>query len=156
MLVHIMLFQRSLRLSSHLFTLFLHSVLWQWFLPFCLPGYSSDLLPQLLSYWFLSVYFFFSVIVLLIFLFFSYSRSLLNISCIFSVLASILFPISWIIFTIIILKSFSRRCLSPFNIVFCFVFWGFILFLLLGHILLPFHSVWLSLIVDSILQATGL
>ena len=40
-------------------------------------------------------------------LFFSSSRSLLNISCIFSIRASILFPRFLIIFTIIILNSFS-------------------------------------------------
>ena len=38
-------------------------------------------------------------------LLFSYSRSLLNVSCIFS----ILLPRFWIIFTIIILNSFSGR-----------------------------------------------
>ena len=38
-------------------------------------------------------------------LFFSSSRPLVNISCIFS----IIFPRSWIIFTIIILNSFSER-----------------------------------------------
>ena len=38
-------------------------------------------------------------------LLFSFSRSLLNLSCIFS----IVFPRSWIIFTIIILNSFSGR-----------------------------------------------
>ena len=37
------------------------------------------------------------------------SRSLLNISCIFSLCASILFPKSWIIFTIITLNSFLDR-----------------------------------------------
>ena len=42
-------------------------------------------------------------------LFFSSSRSLVNISCIFSIFASILFPRSWITFTIIILNSFSGR-----------------------------------------------
>ena len=42
-------------------------------------------------------------------LFLNSSRSLLNISCIFLIFASILFPRSWIIFTIIILNSFSGR-----------------------------------------------
>ena len=50
-----------------------------------------------------------SVIVLLIFVFsFSYSRCLLSFSYIFSIHASILFPSSWIIFTIINLNSFIR------------------------------------------------
>ena len=40
-------------------------------------------------------------------LFFSSSTSLLNISCIFSIQPSILFPRFWFIFTIIILNSFS-------------------------------------------------
>ena len=55
--------------------------------------------------------FFISVIVLFISicLFFSSSRSLFNISCIFSVHASILFLRFWIIFTIITLNSFSGR-----------------------------------------------
>ena len=53
--------------------------------------------------------FFISVIVLLIFVFsFSYSRCLLSFSYIFSIHASILFPSSWIIFTIINLNSFIR------------------------------------------------
>ena len=42
-------------------------------------------------------------------LFFSSSRSLLNISCIFLICASTLFLRSWIIFTIITLNSFSGR-----------------------------------------------
>ena len=42
-------------------------------------------------------------------LFFSSSRSLLNISCIFSICASILFPRYQVIFTIISLNSFSGR-----------------------------------------------
>ena len=55
--------------------------------------------------------FFILVVVLLISvcLFFSSSRSLLNTSYIFSICASILFLRSWIIFTIIVLKSFSGR-----------------------------------------------
>ena len=47
--------------------------------------------------------------ILFICLFFSSFRSLVNISCIFSIFASILYPRSRIIFTIIILNSFSRR-----------------------------------------------
>ena len=68
-------------------------------------------------------------------LFFNSSRSLVNISCIFSIFASIFPPRSWIVFTIIILISFSGKwpistsfsCFSgilsyPFiwNITFCF------------------------------------
>ena len=47
MLVCLMLFQRSLRLSSFFF---LYSILWQLFPPFCPPGHLSVLLPQLFCY----------------------------------------------------------------------------------------------------------
>ena len=130
MLVHLMLPQRSLRLSSFLFILFLYSALWQWFpsvsqvtyLFFCLSYSDVDS---------------FSYIIHLC-LFFSSSRSLVNFSCIFSIFASILFPRSWIIFTMIILNSFYGRlpvstslsCFSgvlscPFiwDITFCFSSW---------------------------------
>jgi len=55
--------------------------------------------------------FFISVTILFIgvHLFFSFPRSLLNISCILSMCAYILFLRSWIIFTIITLNSFSGR-----------------------------------------------
>ena len=58
-----------------------------------------------------SIIFFISVIVLFItvFLFFSYSRSLLNISYIYTICASIVFPRYEVIFTIISLNSFSGR-----------------------------------------------
>ena len=55
MLVHLMLSQRSLRLSSFLFILFSIFFLRQWFPPFCPPDYLS-FLPQLFCYWFLPVY----------------------------------------------------------------------------------------------------
>ena len=51
MLVHLMFFQRSLRLSSFLLFFLLYPVLQQWFLPFCPPGHLSVLLPQLFGYW---------------------------------------------------------------------------------------------------------
>ena len=75
--------------------------------------------------WIPSSVFFISVIVVFISvcLFFSSFRSLLNISYIFSIRASILFPRFWIIFTIITLNSFSGRlpilhlfCLADFNL----------------------------------------
>ena len=55
--------------------------------------------------------FFISVTILFIgvHLFFSFPRSLLNISCILSMCAYILFLRSWIIFTTITLNSFSGR-----------------------------------------------
>ena len=100
MLVCLMLTQRSLRLSSILFILFSLFCSSAVISPFCLPAYLFVLLPQLFCY---SSVFFVSVIVLFISvcLFFSFSRSLLNISCIFSICVSILFPRFWIIFTII-------------------------------------------------------
>ena len=50
-----------------------------------------------------------SVLFISVCLFFSSSRSLVNICCIFSIFASILFPRSWIIFSIIILNSFPGK-----------------------------------------------
>ena len=77
-------------------------------------------------------------------IFISY-RSLLNLSCIFSILVSrlficnsILFSRFWIIFTII-WNSLSGR--SP---VFCLVWWAFILFLYLLGISLPLHLVYIA------------
>ena len=68
----------------------------------------------------------FQCIILFICLFFLIScRYLVNISCLFSIFASILFPRSWIIFTIIMLRFFSLEdCLSPIHLV---VFLGFYL-----------------------------
>ena len=54
-LVCLMLFQRSLRLSSfffHSFSFF-NFVVRKWFSPFCLPGHLSVLLPELFCYCFL-------------------------------------------------------------------------------------------------------
>ena len=107
------------------FPSFFH-VLRQWFPPFCLPSHLSVLLPQLFCCWF------FQCIVHLC-LFFSSSRSLVNISCIFS----ILFPRSWIIFTVIILNSFFGMLLI--SILFSCFSEIFILSLHLGHDPLPFH-----------------
>ena len=58
-LVHWMLSQRSLRLSSFLFILrppLPNSILRSWFPPFCPPGHLSVLLPQLFCCRFLLVY----------------------------------------------------------------------------------------------------
>ena len=85
--------------TLHVFSLFfLHSVLWQWFPPFFFPTH--------LFYCFIyspipSGAFFIFIIPLFNWLFFISSSSLLGISCIFSVCASILFLRSWIIFTTI-------------------------------------------------------
>ena len=57
MLIHLMLSQRSLRLSSFFCSFFfLYSVLQLWFPPLCLPGDLSILLHQLFCCWFLLVY----------------------------------------------------------------------------------------------------
>ena len=102
----LMLFQRSPWLSSFFF--FFHSFLYTLFWG---SGFHHSVLqvtyPSLcLSY---SAIDSFQYIVLSVGLFFSSSRSLVNISCIFLIFASILFSRSWIIFTIIILNSFSGR-----------------------------------------------
>ena len=80
--------------------------------------------------------FFISVIVLFISVcfFFKSSSSLLNISCVFSMCASSLFPSLWIILTIIILNHFQVDCLCP------------LLFLLVGVYLVPFFATYFSII----------
>ena len=116
MLGHLTLSPRSLRLSSFLFILF--SSLLHLFLPFYRLPHLSYLLPPLFIYWFPPECFWSHLLhySLLIDSFFISSRSLLSMSCIFSVLVSrlfiynsILFSRFWIIFTIIILNSFSSR-----------------------------------------------
>jgi len=101
-LVCLMLSLRSLRLSSFLFILF--SIFCSVAVIFtilssrsCICSSASVILLLIPS----------GVLFISVCLFFSYSRSLVNISCIFSILRS------WIIFTIIILNSFSGRLLSP-------------------------------------------
>ena len=97
MLVHSLLSQRSLGLSSFFFSFFFlysvlhhfhHSVFQVTYPFFCFSYSTTDC----------SFLFFF-------FLLFSSSRSLVNICCI----VSILFPRTWIIFTIIVLNYFSGR-----------------------------------------------
>ena len=115
MLGHFTLFQRSLSLSS--FILILFSSLLHLFLPFSFLPHLSYHLPLLFYCWFPPECFSSHLLdySLLIDSFIS-SRSLLNISCIFSILVSslficnsILFSSFWIIFSIIILSSFSGR-----------------------------------------------
>ena len=124
MLVCLMLSQKSLRLSSGFF-FFFHSLLFI----FCSSDFHLSvfhlnffiLLPPLACYWFLLDHFFISAISL----FFKPSSSLLNISFKFSICVSILFPRSWIIFTIITLNSsFQVNCLSPNHLVFVCVFFS--------------------------------
>ena len=115
MLGHFTLSQRSLRLSSFLLILF--SSLLYLFPPFYFPPHLSYLLALLFYCWFPPECFFMSFIALfIIYWLFISSRSLLNISCIFSILVSrlficnsILFSRFWIIFIIIVLNSFSGR-----------------------------------------------
>ena len=110
--------QMSLILSSFLFILFFYIL-------FCSSDFQHSVFHP-----------FASVILLLIpssvlfisdYLIFSSSRSLVNIPCIFSIFASILFPRSWIIFTIIILNSFSGRLPISTSFSCFFFFWGFYL-----------------------------
>ena len=106
MLVHLILSQRSLRLSSFLFIHY--SVLGQWFPPFYLPAHRFILLLHLFCYLFLLVYFFTKIIVFFnsTWLFFIFSYSLLKTSCNVSLCASIGSLSSWITFTTIMLNSF--------------------------------------------------
>ena len=106
MLVHLMLSQRSLRLSS---ILFLSSLLCSAVVISTILS-SRSLIRSSASVILLLIHsreFLISFIVLFIIvcLLLSSSRSLLNVSCIFP----ILFPRFWIMLTIIILNSFSGR-----------------------------------------------
>ena len=104
-LVHLLLFQRFLRLS--LFSLFLlYSALPQWFPPSCFNHFYApvDWFP-LYSYCIHHVYWFLLIPIVFIMSigsFFSSSRSLVNIYWNFFILS----PRTWIIFIIIILNSF--------------------------------------------------
>ena len=126
MFMCLMLSQRSLNLSLFLcilFSIFCSAAV----ISTILSGHLSILLPQLFCYCFLRVY--------CSSLFFSSSGSLVNISCIFS----ILFLRSWIIFTIIILNSFSGR--FPGSTLLVFLGGSFIWFLHLEHNHSPFRFV---------------
>ena len=68
-------------------------------------------------------------------LFFSSSRPLVNMSCIFSIFASILFLRPWVIFTIITLNSWKFAYLHLIQL----FFWGCILSLHLGRNFPLFH-----------------
>ena len=81
-----MLSQKSLRLSCF----FIYSFPWQWLTSSCLPARLCVLLSQLLRYWFLLMCFSFQLLCNSSLLFLFFSRSLLNISCMFSISASIL------------------------------------------------------------------
>ena len=153
-LVHLMLSQRSLRLSSFLFIFFF--ILFGGVISIILSSrsliHSSALVILLIDSF--SCIFHFSYCIVYLCLFFSSSRSLLSISCIFSILPSILFPRSSILFTIIILNSVSGRlpastlfsCVS--RVLSCPFVWDITLFL--------FISSKFFVIVVFILQAAGL
>ena len=127
MLICSVLSQKSLRLSSpfHYFFILFHSIdshqsVFQVInLSFCLLFFPC--------YWFLLVYFHFSYCIIYLYLFSEASSSSLNTFCILLVCASLLFPRSWISFTIITLNSFAGRFpISPslsysggFNLFFC-------------------------------------
>ena len=115
--------QRSLRLSSFLLIFFVLILL--------LGIYFHCSIFQL-TYWFFSLSYHatdsfycichFSYCVVHYCLFFSSSRSLLNISYILLICTSILFPRFWIIFTITTLNSFSCRLPISFSFIWSFNF----------------------------------
>ena len=133
MLVTLMLSQRTHRLCLLLFIFFsilcfvavISTILSSWSL---IPSFVSVILLLIPS----------GVLFISVHLFFSSSRSLVNISCIFSILDSILFLRSCIIFTIIILNSFSGKL--PISTSFSCFSGVFILSLHLGHNFLLFHT----------------
>ena len=138
MLVCLMLSQRSLRLSSLFSPLtffsffFLYIVLSQWFPPLWLSIHFFFLMPQLFCYWFLLVYFSFQSSCCSSLFF---KSSLLNISGIFLISASILFsetldsPLSllWTLFQVdclsslhlVVLLGFLKSCSLVCSIFLC-------------------------------------
>ena len=107
----------SLRLSSFLFILFcllglIFTILSSkpFFRPFCSSSVALLLIPC-------SVIFHFNYCIVLLCLFFSSSRSFLNIPCIFSTYASHFSPRSSIIFTSLLWILFPLDCLSPLHLV---------------------------------------
>ena len=96
-------------MSSFLFILFFFLCFVSVIPPLYIPAHLFILVPNLFSCCFLLLVYFSFQVLYYSTLFFKSSRSLFSISCILSVYASILFPISWIIFTIITLNSFSGR-----------------------------------------------
>ena len=129
----------SFFLFSFCFIYFHHSILYLTYPIFCL----SWLVP--------SRVFFISVIALFIidWLFFISSKFLLNFSCIFSILVSRLFICNSILF-----QDFGSFLLSLFWILFqvdslllfCLVWWAFIMFLYLLSIPVPFHLVQIAVL----------
>ena len=105
MLVHLILSQKSMKLSSILFILFPLFYSQELFPLFYIPGHLSVLLPLILllipSIEFLISFIVFLIIVCLLF---SSSRSLLNVSCISSILVqdfgSSLLSLLWILFRV--------------------------------------------------------
>ena len=120
MLVHLMLSQRYLRLSTILFilfSLFCPVVVISTILSFrsLIHSSASVILLSIPSKQFFIL---FIVLFIIVYLLFSSSRSLLKVSCIFS----IVFPRFWIIFTIITLNSFSGRLPISSSFVQCSMF----------------------------------
>ena len=105
MLVHLMLSQRTLRLTSVFFFFFPILCFIAVISTFCLPGHLSVPLPRLFFYWFLLVY------CSSLFCLFSSARSFVNISYI----CFIFFPRFWIIYTIIMLNCFPGPSSTSFS-----------------------------------------
>ena len=151
MLVHLIFSQRSLILSSILFilsSLFCSVVVISTILSSrSLMHSSASVILLLIPY----REFLISFIVLFIIgcLLFSSSRSMLNVSCI----SSILFPRFWILFTIITLNSLSGRL--PISSSFVWSGGCFYLLLHLLHIPLSSHFASLTMFGVSFSQAAG-
>ena len=123
MLVHLMLFQMSLRLSSFLFIFlcFFYSAT-----VISISLSSSSLIHFSASFILIlipSSVFFISIIAFFICLFCKTSGFLLNISCIFFICDPILFLRSWIIFTFILWVIFLADCLYPLLLIFLMEFY---------------------------------
>ena len=178
MLLCLMLSQRSLTVLSSFQSVFFILLLGSYFKhSVCQLTYSFFCFSYSAIASFKCIYHF-SYCVVHLCLFFSSSRSLLNISFIFSMNASILFQRFWIIFTIITLNSFSGRlpisssfiwsciflpCSFIFNIFFVISFfffngWDCLLLLWLFGLWLPaleFVSCWVELGLGAKMRTSG-
>ena len=116
MLVHLMLFQRSLRLFSFLF--FAYSLFCSMAMISITLSFSLFILLQLFCYWFFLMYSSFQLLYCsLVSLFFNPFGFTLNISLNFSICVSVLFPKILDHLYYHYSTFFQRGCLSPFHLV---------------------------------------
>ena len=133
MLGHLTLSQRSLGLSSFLLILFSFFLSVSFVSTFLSSTTLTHLLPQLFYCWFLPECFWSQLLhySLLIDSFFISSRSLLNFSCIFSILVSRLLICNCFVFKILnhFYYHYSELFFSwtPYCFLFCLVWWAFIM-----------------------------